>query len=305
MLERRVKAIDKNIVTKKLLGAFILFNKVLWEKLPESMLNLNAVQDYGRFLHAIVRARSSRNQNNWTYFNRNRPEMDLIYDLATEKLGKDNAITIMVLACSVGLEAYSIKYRLRELQPDFEIYIKGIELDDSALAVAKSGSYPLAVFEQHFERLSKKEFNDIFTVKNNVAYIKPELKQGIDWYQGDAFSQNIPNLYGKQDLVLANRVLCHMYPDEAERCLEEITNLVADNGYLFISGVDLPVREKVMAAGCFSAIRDRLEAIHYGDRTLLRGWPWYYWGLEPIKREAVINLGKYAMVYKNCSSVRA
>ena len=79
-------------------------------------------------------------------------------------------------------------------------------------------------------------------------------------------------------------------------------NLVADNGYLFVSGVDLPVREKVMTAAGFTAVRDRLEAIHYGDYTLLRGWPWYYWGLEPIKNEAEIDLGKYAMVYKNCCS---
>lgn len=143
MLERLVKKIDKYKVTRKVVSAFLFFNKILWDKLPDSMLNLSIVQDYGRFLHEIVRVRSLRHQNSWTYFNRNRPEMDLIYDLATEILGKNHTITIMVLACSVGLEAYSIKYRLRELQPNLEISIKGIELDDSVLAVAKSGSYPL------------------------------------------------------------------------------------------------------------------------------------------------------------------
>jgi len=47
---------------------------------------------------------------------------------------------------------------------------------------------------------------------------------------------------GPQDIVVANRFLCHMDPGDAERCLRNVARLVCPGGHLFVSGIDLDVR---------------------------------------------------------------
>ena len=91
--------------------------------------------------------------------------------------------------------------------------------------------------------------------------------------------------------------MCHMYPEDAERCLVNITKLIKPGGYLFVSGVDLDVRQKVMQKSDFKPVSNRLEELHYGDYTLQQGWPWTYWGLEPFSDKADNYVSRYAMVY--------
>lgn len=55
----------------------------------------------------------------------------------------------------------------------------------------------------------------------------------------------VVDAFGLQDIVVANRFLCHIQPEEAEACLRNVARLVKPGGYLFVSGVDLGVRTKV------------------------------------------------------------
>jgi SAM-dependent methyltransferase len=87
-----------------------------------------------------------------------------------------------------------------------------------------------------------------------------------------------------QDIVVANRFLCHMAPPDAERCLRSIARLVAPGGHLFVSGIDLDVRTKVATELGWKPVPDLLEGIHDGDGSLRADWPCKYWGLEPLDK---------------------
>ena len=287
-------------ITRKI-GNYILgFNHFVWERLPEPVLKWGVVQSYGRVLHDVVKVRDDRTQNPWTYFLRNRAELDLIHDIVADK-SQGSDVNILVLACSVGMEVYSIQWRLKDLKSVFNIQMSGQELSEESLEIAKRGAYPLEEYESHMERLTDAEREALFDTQNGVAVVHPWLKEEIKWYGGDACVPELVDITGEQDVVVANRFLCHMHPQDAERCLGNMTKLVAPGGYLFVSGVDLDVRQKVMEQSGFEPVSDRLEEIHNGDYTLLRGWPWVYWGLEPISAKVENYLSRYAMVWRNPS----
>ena len=110
---------------------------------------------------------------------------------------------------------------------------------------------------------------------------------------------------GAQDIVVANRFLCHMHPDDAEACLCHLSRLVKNNGYLFVSGVDLAVRSKVARELGWRPVTDLIRGIHDGDPTLRRDWPLDYWGLEPFDRGQSDWKVRYASVFQLPESAAA
>jgi SAM-dependent methyltransferase len=112
----------------------------------------------------------------------------------------------------------------------------------------------------------------------------PKLKEGITWHERDAADPALVDVLGLQDIVVANRFLCHMEPPDAERSLRSIARLVAPGGYLFVSGVDLDIRAKVARDLGWRPVPELLEEMHDGDPSLRNSWPWGYWGLEPLDR---------------------
>jgi hypothetical protein len=103
---------------------------------------------------------------------------------------------------------------------------------------------------------------------------------------------------GRQDMVIANRFLCHMAPPEAETCLRNIAHLVNPGGYLFVSGVDLDLRTRLASELGWTPVPYLLEEIHDGDPSVRRDWPWKYWGLEPLDAKRPDWRVRYASVFR-------
>src|SRR5205823_13675918 len=103
---------------------------------------------------------------------------------------------------------------------------------------------------------------------------------------------------GGQDIVIANRFLCHMDPPDAERCLRNLSRLVVPGGHLFVSGVDLDVRTRVARALGWTPCAELREEIHEGDPSLRTDWPCKYWGLEPIDKRRPDWEIRYASVFR-------
>jgi SAM-dependent methyltransferase len=114
--------------------------------------------------------------------------------------------------------------------------------------------------------------------------VKPWAREGISWDVGDAGDPGILDALGPQDIVVANRFLCHMDPGDAERCLRNLARLVRPGGHLFVSGLDLDVRTRVAEDLGWQPVHDAIEDLHDGDPSLRRGWPCSYWGLEPLDK---------------------
>ncbi|MFI5092236.1 MAG: CheR family methyltransferase [Candidatus Acidiferrales bacterium] len=245
--------------------------------------------------------RSPRRQYHGTFFLRNRPELDLIRALS-EKRPQGSTLRVTVLACSNGAEVYSILWTIRSARPDLKVVVQAIDISDEILEIAQKGIYSLQFDEligsPIFERLTEEEMRTMFEEDDGRMRIQSWIKEGINWRVADAGDQRLVNLLGGQDIVVANKFLCHMDPPDAERCLRNIAHLVDPGGYLFVSGIDLDVRTKVALELGWAPVPGLLEEIHNGDPSVTRDWPWKYWGLEPFDRKKRHYAVRYASVFQ-------
>jgi chemotaxis methyl-accepting protein methylase len=241
-----------------------------------------------------------------TFFFRNRPELEMLIRVLNQK-DRSSTLDLTVLACSKGAEVYSISYAIRCARPDLKVNFRALDISKEILEFAAEGAYSRSqdgsgVSSLHsaategsvaantsrdqslsvFERMSPAEMEAMFDREGDQVRVKPRFREGITWYPGDAGEAGLINVLGLQDIVVANRFLCHMAPEDAERCLRNLARLVKPGGYLFVSGVDLSVRSKVAKDLGWRPIPELIKEIHEGDPSLRRDWPLQYWGLEPF-----------------------
>ena len=138
----------------------------------------------------------------------------------------------------------------------------------------------------------------MFDSAEDQVRVKPQFREGVTWQLGDARDAGLVGALGLQDIVVANRFLCHMHPEKAEECLRNLTRLVKPGGYLFVSGVDLGVRSKVARELGLRPVTELVNEIHEGDVSLRRDWPLQWWGLEPFDQGRNDWEMRYASVFQ-------
>jgi chemotaxis methyl-accepting protein methylase len=276
------------VAGKSPVRAFLRLNRQLWKRLPSRLSRLAAVRSYGNWVHALARIESARGQAFSTYFLRNRPALELIRRLAQQK-DTGEKLSVAVLGCSLGAEAYSIAWTIKTALPDLKLVLNAVDISPRAVEFAQRGVYSLSGSETTsawiFERMSAAEKDEFFEVHGDAAAVRPWIKEGIEWRVGDAGEPEIIDTLGPQEIVVASNFLCHMVPAEAERCLRNIARLVAPGGYIFVSGIDLDVRTKVAQDLGWKPVEELLEDIHEGDPCLRAHWPWHYGGLGPLDKK--------------------
>jgi chemotaxis protein methyltransferase CheR len=309
---------------RKYLGRpYFLGNMWIWSHLPASLASWRPVRAYGAHLHRLIQLRATRKQAVGTFFLRNRPELELLMRLLDQKR-QGSSLDLTVLACSKGAEVYSISYVVRSARPDLKVRLRALDIDKDVLEFAEGGVYSLrsqdvsgveshASFAQGrdvaantsrgqkasiFERMSAGEIEAMFDRDEDRVKVKARFREGISWHLGDAGDPHLVDVLGLQDIVVANRFLCHMPTEEAEACLRNLARLVKPGGYLFVSGVDLGVRSKVAQELGWRPVTDLIGEIHEGDPSLRRDWPLEYWGLEPFDQGRIDWKMRYASVFQ-------
>jgi len=294
-----------------------------WKHLPPSARNGSLGRAWGRHLDKLVRLTADRKQYFATFFLRNRAEMEMLRRLAEQK-PPGGRLEMTVLACSKGAEVYSMLWAIRSARPDLQLNVHAVDISREIVDFAARGVYSLSGSDamasanedaarekgdvswntsrdqnaSMFERISSEEADAIFEIKGNQATVRAWLRQGITWMCGDAGDPALPSIIGPQDIVVANRFLCHMEPAEAASCLRNIGRLVKSGGYLFVTGIDLDVRASVAREEGWSPIADLAREIHEGDTSILAGWPLNYWGLEPFDNRRPDAEIRYASVFR-------
>ena len=287
-------------IVRRCVGAYLLQAGRIWRRVPVSLRLLPPGRMYGGHLHALVQFYTERRQSFGTFFLRNRAELELMRRLLDRRPHGSN-LNISVLACSKGAEVYSILWAIRSVRPDLRLRTHAVDVSREILTFAEKGLYALdlssdstagqrdltwntAVHQNApiFERMTDQELEAMFDIEGDRAKVRSWIKDGIAWCYGDACDPDIVSVLGPQDIVVANRFLCHMNPAVADRCLRNIARLVKPGGHLFISGVDLDVRTRVARGLGWKPVTDMIRDIHEGDPSLRRGWPLEYWGLEPF-----------------------
>src|SRR4029077_4693911 len=213
-----------------------------------------------------------------------------------------STLRITVLACSNGAEVYSILWTVRSARPDLKLIVHAIDISNEILEIANKGLYSLHAHELMdspiFERLTEEEMASLFDREDDHVRVKSWIKEGINWQVADAGDPELVKSLGQQDIVVANRFLCHMTPLDADRCLRSLVHLVAPGGYLFVSGIDLDIRTKVAIDLGWTPVQELLEEMHNGDPSVRGDWPWRYWGLEPFDSKRKDWRVRYASVFQ-------
>jgi chemotaxis methyl-accepting protein methylase len=285
-------------------GPYLRINTWIWRRLPASLRSGRSLRGYGSHIHGLIRLRE-RTQSTGTFFFRNRPELELLVRLL-DQVPLGSTIDMAILGCSKGAEVYSFSYMIRTRRPDLNLRLRALDISREPLEIAEAGVYPLNAvepsqdrgFRSIFERMSSVEMEDLFERDQENARVRPRFRSGIMWRLGDAGDPGVIRELGLQDIVVANRFLCHMPPGAAEPCLRNLARLVTNGGHLFVSGVDLAVRSKVAAEQGWHPVTDLIEEVHEGDPSLRRDWPLHYWGLEPLDRGREDWKVRYASVFQ-------
>ena len=289
------------ILGKSPLGAFLRLSGWIWTLLPRSVTGSRLATAYCHRMHRLARLRGDRRMSRGTFFLRNRPQLRLLGRLA-DAGAKERVVRMAVLGCSLGADVYSIRWTIGSMYPDLRVEIQAVDISAEILEVAREGAYSLGVSEVAktpiLERVTDDEMHGMFDKAGDRVRVKAWLREDIRWRIGDAGDQGLVEALGHQDVVVANDFLCHMEPAEAEACLRNLARLVDAGGYLVVSGIDLDVRTKIATDLGWTPVRDSLEEIHDGDPVLRWGWPWGYWGLEPLDKSRPDWIVRYASVFQ-------
>jgi chemotaxis methyl-accepting protein methylase len=258
-----------------------------------------------------------------TFFFRNRPELELLTRILDAK-APGSVVDLTILGCSKGAEVYSFSYSIRRARPDLRVHIRALDISADVLQFAQGATYSLKDRVPHqdsgsntldpdvdlalrtfgdqstwiFERMSTSEIESMFECEGDRATVRQSFRDGISWHVGDAGDSKLSELFGLQDIVVANRFLCHMQPEQAEMCLRNLSHLVKPGGYLFVSGLDLNVRSKVARALGWKPVTTLIREIHDGDMSIRQDWPLQYWGLEPFDENRRDRDLHYAAVFQ-------
>ena len=319
-----IKTTSESKRLRRYLGRpYLLATLWTWNHLPALLRSWHLGRMYGAHVHRLIQLRSARTQNIGTFFFRNRPELELLTRLL-DRGGQGSTLHLTILGCSKGAEVYSFSYTIRSERPDLDLTLHAVDIDPDVLEFAKEGVYsrksPAAgemsgaassmqdedlasktsagQTRSVFERMSSDEVAAVFDCQGEQARVKPQFREGVTWHIGDASDPRSADVLGLQDIVVANRFLCHMQPEQSESCLRTLANLVKPGGYLFVSGVDLEVRTRVAKDLGWVPVTELIEEIHEGDQSLRRDWPLQYWGLEPFDRRRSDWALRYASVFR-------
>ena len=310
----------KSRVIRLCLELYLRQSKRIWRILPNGVRASPPGRMYGKHLNALVRLLAERSQSFGTYFLRNRSELEVIRHIVG-RMGYGSALNLCVLACSKGAEVYSILWAIRSIRSDLRITTHAIDISPTILSFAEQGIYSLGdcrsasnstktaddavaantEIDQDgwmFERMTDAELQAMFAIEGDRAIIRSCLKEGVIWLCGDASDAKLVDGLGRQDMVVANRFLCHMDPASAATCLSNAARLVKPGGYLLVSGIDLDVRTEAATRLHWHPVTDLLKETHEGDPSLRQGWPLEYWGLEPFGGDRRDRNIRYASVFQ-------
>lgn len=268
---------------------------ILWNRLPGLIRSRTIMQAVGRLIHRRVRRVQPRGGGNYTRFFRNPPQLELLRDLALE-MPSGSPLKIASIGCSTGAELYSAVWMLRMARTDLKVQAVGIDVSETCIQTATRGVYPLQGTE--LAEISEASYPRLLTRDGDTLSVQPWLREGVTWRVGDACSSDVVAHFGLKDIVLANNVLFALPPERSEACLRNVARLVRPNGYLFIAGVDLDVRSRVVRELGLVPVAARFEDIYMAQQDLLTAWPLRFWGLEPMDRSRHDWAARYTTVFR-------
>lgn len=219
-----------------------------------------------------------------------------------ERKSENATLRLAVLGCSTGAEVYSVAWTIRTARPDLKLVLHAMDISKEAVEVGSRGRYslngPLVTDTNVFERMTKPEMEGLFDSDGDEVTLNPWFSEGIEWHVGDVGGAEIRAELGPQDIVVATNFLCHMDDSSAAASPRNIGRLIAPQGHLIVSGIDLDVRTKVAEAFGWNPVQELPEEIHERDPIMRDLWPCHYAALQPVNKTRQDWRRRYAAAFQ-------
>ncbi len=176
---------------------------------------------------------------NETFFFRDKLPFDQFKSDVLPALAKarmNNEIKIWCAACSTGQEPYSLAMLMDESRgqfPRMNLDILATDISERCLEKATAGLYtqfevqrglPITQMVKHFEKVDE------------MWRISPKLRQGIRFKKMNLLDDL--RSVGRQDVIYCRNVLIYFDLETKKRVLEQMSTLLADDGYLFLGAAE-------------------------------------------------------------------
>jgi SAM-dependent methyltransferase len=211
-------------------------------------------------------------------------------------MGRSANLKIVVLGCSTGAELYSALWIIRKAQPDLRVSAVGIDISETCIKKSIAGVYQIGTGE--VAGITDNTYEQLFTRQGDDLRVQDWLREGVAWKVISACSATLRSEFGLQDVVMANNFLCHMPDPCAEDCLRNIAKLVVPGGYLFVWGIDLDLRTRVVRDLGLTPVTSKIEEIYAADQRAIEVWPLKYWGIEPLDKRRPDWTLRYATIFE-------
>lgn len=156
---------------------------------------------------------------------------DILPKLLSQKSG-DYVFRAWVVGCATGEEAYSVaiilKEYMEEIRQEIKVQIYSTDIDDDAIAAARSGSYPSNIaMDVSQDRLRR------FFIKEETGYrIKKAIREMVIFA-----TQNVIKdpPFTKLDMVSCRNLMIYLEPELQNRILPAFHYALKPGGILFLS----------------------------------------------------------------------
>lgn len=144
----------------------------------------------------------------------------------------DYVIRLWVTGCASGEEAYSIAMILREIMAEsgreFKTQFYATDLDDDAIATARSGFYPLTIEHD----VSPERLRRFFVKEDNGYRVKKEIREMVVFA-----TQNVIKdpPFTKMDLVSCRNLMIYLETEVQNRLIPAFHYALKPGGILFLS----------------------------------------------------------------------
>jgi chemotaxis protein methyltransferase CheR len=205
------------------------------ESVSEFVTRLIAKPDHG-LLSQVVDAMTT-NETSW--FRDHHPfqamQAHLLPQLTNDR-ARGRQLRFWSAGCSTGQEPYSIAMVVQDhlgLHPGWSVEIIASDISDAVLEKAKAAKYgqlevnrglPVAMLVRHFERVGT-EWQLRDDIRRMVEFQKVNLAQAMP-------------PAGPFDVVFLRNVLIYFDTDTKRAVLEQVKQVLAPNGYLFLGGAE-------------------------------------------------------------------
>jgi two-component system, chemotaxis family, CheB/CheR fusion protein len=137
-----------------------------------------------------------------------------------------------VAGCATGEEAYSIAILLKELmeekQLEFKVQIYSTDLDDEAIAMARTGGYPPGIAQD----VTQERLRRFFTKEDTGYRIKKEIREMVVFANQNVI-KDPP--FTKLDLLSCRNLMIYLGPELQNRLIPAFYYALKPDGILFLS----------------------------------------------------------------------